>query len=265
MTFILRRPHWSRILSRLSVIFLTATLTAPVCVAAWGSADDTAGLCDAATRHEEHQSHIPSRLLYAIATVESGRWNKETQASIAWPWTVTAQGEGKFYPNRQDAIRAVRALIHDGVTNIDVGCMQINLGYHPDAFDTLYEAFDPAANVAYAASFLKDLRKDKRSWSRAVLFYHSSDDERQRDYGRRVYTAWRDIRVRDRKARIDEQRKQTAARQARQAQQGEPETATARPSQALTQAITGMVWPPRDYRAQRQAEMNARAWAFSKR
>ena len=58
-------------------------------------------LCDAATRNQERVSKIPSRLLYAIASVESGRWDAETKANIAWPWTVTSLGEGKFYPTRR--------------------------------------------------------------------------------------------------------------------------------------------------------------------
>ena len=36
--------------------------------------------------------------------------------------------------------------------------MQVNLGYHPDAFEDLEQAFDPTYNVAYAASFLVELR-----------------------------------------------------------------------------------------------------------
>ncbi len=37
-----------------------------------------------------------------------------------------------------------------GVQSIDVGCFQINMYYHPGAFATLEQAFDPRANAAYA-------------------------------------------------------------------------------------------------------------------
>jgi len=140
-----------------------ALFLATVLFAAYPAASSAnEALCDAATRHEEQQSRIPSRLLYAIASVESGRWDKDEGVNFAWPWTVTTGGKGTFYPTRQDAIEAVRTLIGDGVTNIDVGCMQINLGYHPDAFKTLHEAFAPEKNVAYAATFLNELSKNQR-------------------------------------------------------------------------------------------------------
>ncbi|HCF18886.1 MAG TPA: hypothetical protein DEV96_12760, partial [Rhodospirillum rubrum] len=55
----------------------------------------------------------------------------------------------------------------------DVGCMQVNLRYHGGAFDSLEEAIDPAANVAYAASFLRRLFDDTNDWAEAVTAYHS--------------------------------------------------------------------------------------------
>ena len=92
------------------------------------SIEMTGNLCTNAIRAEEKRSGIPNRLLEAIASVESGRWDKKTGANIAWPWTVTSEGSGKFYPSRAAAIRAVNAVQRRGITNIDVGCMQINLG-----------------------------------------------------------------------------------------------------------------------------------------
>ena len=35
--------------------------------------------------------------------------------------------------------------------------MQVNMMYHPDAFNSLEEAFDPSTNVSWAASWLKKL------------------------------------------------------------------------------------------------------------
>ena len=74
---------------------------------------------------------------------ESGRWDAEAQASFAWPWTVTAEGRGRYLPSKAEALAEVRQLRARGLTNIDVGCMQVNLFYHPDAFDDLNQAFDP--------------------------------------------------------------------------------------------------------------------------
>ena len=44
---------------------------------------------------------------------------------------------------RQQAVAAVQALQARGVRSIDVGCLQVNLMYHPIAFASLDDAFDP--------------------------------------------------------------------------------------------------------------------------
>ena len=52
------------------------------------------------------------------------------------------------------------------------------------------DALEPAHNVAYAARFLKQLRQETESWSRATAHYHSRDPDRVV----KVYTAdtiWR--------------------------------------------------------------------------
>ena len=88
----------------------------------------------------------------------------------------------------------VRSLRAQGRTNIDVGCMQINLFYHPDAFASLEEAFDPAANVAYAARFLKERFGLTRSWPQAAALYHSASPEKNRPYRDKVLTLWKQER-----------------------------------------------------------------------
>jgi hypothetical protein len=61
------------------------------------------------------------------------------------------------FPTKAKAIAHVRELQARGVRNIDVGCMQINLRHHPNAFPDLETAFDPEMNTAYAAQFLNGL------------------------------------------------------------------------------------------------------------
>ena len=45
-----------------------------------------------------------------------------------------ALGKDRFFSSKAAAITAVRKLQADGVRNIDVGCMQVNLKYHPKVF-----------------------------------------------------------------------------------------------------------------------------------
>ena len=100
-------------------------------------------LCEIAADKAEADYQIKPNLLQTIASVESGRWNAEAGKRVAWPWTVHAKGKGRYYKTKAEAIAAVQDLQRRGITNIDVGCMQINLKYHGTAFKNLDEAFDP--------------------------------------------------------------------------------------------------------------------------
>lgn len=152
--------------------------------------------CPAVIPDLEERNGIPIDLLSAISLVESGRWNKEEKALMAWPWAVMAEGRGRYLPTKAAAIREVRQLQARGVRNIDVGCMQINLQYHPDAFDSLADAFEPRSNAAYAAQFLRRLYDRHQSWSKAVAYYHSGDRTFNYPYRKKVMAAWRE-RVRN--------------------------------------------------------------------
>ncbi|SBV92438.1 Lytic transglycosylase [uncultured Alphaproteobacteria bacterium] len=144
------------------------------------------GMClDTAARVNAREG-LPPHMLGSIAITESGRLDPDTKAKVAWPWTVTSGGDGQYFPTKAAAIAEVRRLKAAGVANIDVGCMQINLKYHPDAFASLDAAFDPETNVRYAAKFLKELRAANGSWAEAVRHYHSADDDRSFAYAKRV-------------------------------------------------------------------------------
>jgi hypothetical protein len=163
-------------------------------------------LCRFESARMEQVSGIPAQLLAAIARVESGRRDERTREISAWPWAVMAEGKGRYLPSKAEAVAEVRRLRARGVTNIDVGCMQINLRYHGEAFRSLEEAFDPLSNVAYAAAFLNDLRQETRSWTKAVGHYHSRDRERGLRYRRKVREAWREERRRAKNLAREERR-----------------------------------------------------------
>lgn len=138
----------------------------------------------------EKQYGIPKHLLSAIATTESGRYHEGLKLSIPWPWTINAAGRSYYLDSKQEAIAMVQKLQRQGVASIDVGCMQVNLYHHPDAFSSLDKAFDPKTNIAYAASFLNNLYQDRKSWKRAAADYHSKEPERGGKYAGRVYNSW---------------------------------------------------------------------------
>ena len=150
--------------------------------------------CKSAIRKWEAKLGIPPHLLEAVSLAESGRWDAKGKESFAWPWTVTSGGKGTFYDTKREAILAVRALRSEKVSNIDVGCMQINMHYHPDAFKALDEAFDPLHNVEYAARFLAKLFTVKKSWPEAAAAYHSTTPEHNHAYKIKVIALWNDVR-----------------------------------------------------------------------
>lgn len=82
-----------------------------------------------------------------------------------------------------------------GIKSIDVGCMQVNLYYHPNAFHNLTDAFDPDKNVAYAARFLTGLKNEHASWRTAVAHYHSANPIHHIAYRQNVLGVWdRDLK-----------------------------------------------------------------------
>jgi hypothetical protein len=134
---------------------------------------DPATLCETAVTTAEFVNRLPPRMLGAIALTETGRADAASGRVRPWPWTINAEGAGQFFDTRQAAIAAVEALQARGVQSIDVGCLQVNLMYHPDAFASLNEAFDPRGNANYAARFLNALYAGSKDWPSAIAAYHS--------------------------------------------------------------------------------------------
>lgn len=134
--------------------------------------------------------HLPAKLLGAIGLVESGRFSPQTRTFAPWPWTINVAGVGRMFETKRDAIAAVEAAQAAGVQSIDVGCMQVNLMHHPDAFATLDQAFDPQTNTTWAAGFLTRLREQTGNWPAAAAAYHSMTPSISADYAERVAVFW---------------------------------------------------------------------------
>jgi hypothetical protein len=147
-------------------------------------------LCEQAIAKAETIGHTPHGMLAAIGQVESGRPDPQTGAMRPWPWTIDADGAGQFFATKAQAIAAVAALQAQGVRSIDVGCMQVNLMHHPEAFASLDQAFDPIANTIFAVRFLNTLHRSTGSWLKAIAAYHSDTPQIADDYQRRVLATW---------------------------------------------------------------------------
>ncbi len=175
----------------LCIAALAAAGTAPARANPTERLENPSDLCAAETAAMERRDGIPRHLLTAISLAESGRWDGASRANVAWPWTVTAEGRGRYFDSRAEALAEVEILITQGVRNIDVGCMQVNLLYHGGAFDSLEEAFDPRANTAYAATYLKAMYQTTGNWLQAAGYYHSTTPELNVPYMQKVIGLWR--------------------------------------------------------------------------
>ena len=161
-----------------------------ICLAALPpSGAASANECEDAGRAAEHAAALPADLLLAVGRVESGR--RAADGHVApWPWSVNAAGQGYYLPTRDAALALVRSLQARGVQSIDVGCFQMNLLYHPAAFASLEDAFEPSSNARAAAGFLHALQALSPDWSQAVGRYHSADPARGVPYAHLVMASW---------------------------------------------------------------------------
>ena len=186
----------AKTLAKATVLAGLALAQAPAFAANAPLSAETAALCAAAAEQAQAAYRMPPKILTALSIAETGRWHAADRVSLAWPWTVTSGTYARYLANKESAIAEVERLQARGVRNIDVGCMQINLRYHPDAFASLEDAFDPDINARYAAAFFMELHEETRSWTRSIERYHSATVERGRAYRRKVEQLWRTVRLR---------------------------------------------------------------------
>ena len=193
--------------------------------------------CDFQTHKVERDMGIPTHLLKSISLAETGRWDEQKQVNFTWPWTVTALGVGNYFQSKIEAIQYVRFLKANAITNIDVGCMQINLHYHGNAFTSFEDAMDPGINVTYAAKYLKGLYQSARSWTKAAGYYHSKTPKYFQRYKLKILKYWKQQkqleRLEKREAFNLQQMANLNARFKQQKQKSQKTTSTNIPSQQL--------------------------------
>ncbi|MGL6209754.1 MAG: transglycosylase SLT domain-containing protein [Paracoccaceae bacterium] len=144
-----------------------------------GSRDPSA-LCDDAARLAAADSGVPVEFLLAITRVETGRGSGDDLRP--WPWTTNQGGDGAWHDTASEATEAARSAVDQGVSNIDIGCFQLNYRWHADGFASLVAMLDPNANAEYAARFLSRLYAETGDWPQAVAAYHSRSDEHAERY-----------------------------------------------------------------------------------
>ena len=122
------------------------------------------------------EENVPVKLLKSIARVESSYNGK------VWAWTLNVEGKPYYFNTLESAETFLEQCLSRGMTNIDIGCMQVNWGWHGEHFDHARELLRPETGLRYAASLLKSHVVQSRSWLTAALLYHSGEVARQKDY-----------------------------------------------------------------------------------
>ncbi|AEI96250.1 MULTISPECIES: transglycosylase SLT domain-containing protein [Roseobacter] len=140
---------------------------------AYASTQNTAAqhVCDSAAVQASRISNVPLSVLKAIARTESGITVND--AFTPWPWTVNSEGRGVRFSSAEEAIEYVGLNRQRGVSNIDIGCFQINYKWHGANFSSVQEMFNPYQNALYAANFLASLHDEFEDWTKAAGAYHS--------------------------------------------------------------------------------------------
>ena len=85
--------------------------------------------CEYLAVDAEKKYGLPDNILLSISRVESG-YQKVDGVIRAWPWTLNAGGDSAYFKTKDDALRSLKKRIKKGVTNIDIGCMQLNFRWH---------------------------------------------------------------------------------------------------------------------------------------
>ncbi len=161
---------------------LASAVLLVACQACSNTRKARASTCAEAARSAEQRDGLPPGLLMAIGDVESGGWG----------WSVNGNdgSSGHRFATAEDALRYTEGLLGSGLRTIDVGCFQIDLRYHPEAFGRWQDAFNGDTSADAAATILNRLHAETGDWSRAVALYHSADLQRGQSYLQAVMSAW---------------------------------------------------------------------------
>lgn len=168
--------------ARIAVAVLTLSVTLPPAMA--NASGDAADLCTQAAARASQESGVPYDVLLAISVVETGR------NARPWPWTINLGGDGHWLDSASSAETLVDQALAEGLTNIDLGCFQLNYRWHAPGFASVADMLDPDRNALYAAEYLAKQFAETGDWALAAAAYHSGTPEYAERYQARFETAW---------------------------------------------------------------------------
>jgi len=122
---------------------------------------------------------IPEILLYSVALQES----EKPGTGRPWPWTINVGGKGIYFDSRTELFKYAEKLIERGITNFDIGLMQVNWRWNGQHFRSLWAATEPYTNLRTGAMIIRKYYRESRSYEVAIGKYHApSNPENAKKY-----------------------------------------------------------------------------------
>lgn len=128
----------------------------------------------------EQESNIPRGLLLAISKIESN----------LQPLALNIKGQTMLAKDENYALQNIRQALNAGITNIDIGIMQLNYKWHQHNFTNLADMLKLETNIKYAAKLLVQLKQTYGNWHTAIRHYHSAEPKYHKKYSRKIVLCW---------------------------------------------------------------------------
>lgn len=125
---------------------------------------------------------LDAAVLYALALIESGR-DHERRVVAPWPWALNIGGRAHYPDSQAEAIQ----LLEQATGSVDVGLGQISVRWHGGRVASPTVLLDPQTNLKIVADILiEGLNSSGSDIELGIGRYHTWDELRARQYGRRV-------------------------------------------------------------------------------
>lgn len=140
------------------------------------------------------KTDIDPLLLYSISLVESAKYRGNS--TVAPSKYALRAGDKSYYPtSKPEAKKILNGLIDSGLTNIDVGLMQVNLRWHGHRVNSPHDLFNAETNLSVASDILMEaMLSSPMDIKTAIGRYHNwTDVERANAYAGRVLRVYTNI------------------------------------------------------------------------
>lgn len=126
--------------------------------------------------------------LYALALFETGRVDPDTGMLRPHPYVIHRGGDKTYYKDRQEAEAVIDRLEANGVSNYDIGVLQINRKWHAKTVGGPKNLLNVSDSLKVVATILRrSFRASPDDYILAVGRFRGWDEAIARPFGERVW------------------------------------------------------------------------------